>query len=281
MVGGHVERIKLVGILLTVLLFLPVLAWSQDTTSYPSPCKPCKAAVRAWSQVPVQSVYVTIGNCTFRAFFKKRTCITDACQELKLEKIEMTDPNPCDEIPVDEVPGMVLGKMIETNAMGFYPDTIQQGANGCWKFTRPLCWRVQNQASASCPPTTPGAGDLIDSARVRYEIGELAPCDTNACCTNVLYPTRNICGEIIFDVPEPGDYPWLHHLRNQPADSSDSARFENGAHAFSSQFEDSTCTTCTSGGVPPPSPCKRSCEVDIMAEYRRLINARLERLYGE
>lgn len=266
---------------IVLLLCMTAVSFAQEIPAVPSPCKPCRTALRAWNQVPVRIAIVTIGNCSFRAFYKKRTCNYDACQELKMEKIEVFNPVPCNELLESEIPGAVLGAMIEKNAMGFQPDSIGPGSNGCWRFIRPSCWKVVNSPTMSCPPNSFGTPDLVDSFTVRYHIGELAPCDTASCCTNVIYPTLNMCGETIYDVPETSDYPWLHFLRNEPPDSSGKADFTKSVDAFTRQFEDTTCIACQSSGTPPPLPCKRSCPEDVMSEYRRIINARLKRLYGE
>lgn len=268
------------GVLLSFLL-MAFCCTEQDTLDITSPCKPCKIALRSWNTITVNVTIITIGNCAFKVFYKKRTCNYDACQELKLEKIEMWNPNPCDELLEEEIPGAVLGRMIETNAMYFYPDSLQPGGNGCWRFIRPSCWRVQDSVITSCPPNqVTGNGDLVNPATVRYQIGEFAPCDTASCCMNVIYPTLNGCGERVFDVPEDSDYPWIHYLRDVPPDSADSAAFVKSLDEYGTQFTDTTCIVCGTVGTPPPAPCKKSCPEDIMAEYRRIINARLKRLYG-
>lgn len=264
-----------------VSLFCLTAVIAQDTLDVTSPCKPCRIALRSWNQINVSNTLVTIGECTFKVFYKKRTCNYDACQELKIEKIEMFNPNPCVSLLESEIPNAVLGRMIETNAMHFQPDTLHQGMNGCWRIIRPSCWRIQNTTVTSCPPNEAGTGDLINPGTVRYELGEYGPCDTSSCCTNVIYPTLNNCGEPTYDVPEDSDYPWIHYLRGVPLDSADSAAYEQSINDFGTQFIDTTCVPCQTTGTPPPEPCKRSCPQDVMGEYRRIINARLKRLYGE
>ncbi|MBS1561138.1 MAG: hypothetical protein JSS89_06000 [Bacteroidetes bacterium] len=257
---------------------------AQDRPQYPTPCSPCKIALRHWNQVAVTMKIVTVGTCTFKVYFKKRTCNSDGCQELRLEKVTPYVPNPCSTVEPSELATLILGTMVQENTMGFKPDSISEGMNGCWRITRPSCWtiRLPDERCETWPRDT--TSEMIDSARTPYHPGDLVPCDTSQCCTNVIYPTKDQCGDIVYTTPSAADYPFLHMLRNAPGDSTDSAHFEDARAKFFRQFTDTTCVTCTAGtvdaGAPKgPSGCNNHCKEDMMLEYKRLVNLRLKRLY--
>lgn len=279
-------RINLLVVCLGMLALIPSIsmyAQDVDSTRYPDPCSPCRFAWRTWDEIQFDSTDVAIGECTFKVFFKKRTCAWDGCQEIKIAKIQ-SNPNPCPEVPFEEVPAYVLGLMAEYNLMGVHPDTVQPGANGCWRFIRPACWRVQNLTDQSCPFTQNGVGDYLDGGdktRIRLKVGDLAPCDTNSCCTNVMYPTRDICGNVVFYQPEASDYAWHHFLRLPPSELDEDATEEwnQGTEDFDRQFQNDSCQSCTNPeSTPVPAPCNRSCDEDVVREYKRMVNRRLKRI---
>lgn len=272
---------------LLMVASLPVRA--QDVRSLPDPCHPCKFAQRAWSQIsPVATTVTLPGGCIFRVWYKRRLCTTDGCQELKIEKIRpfpeppAVPPAGCTGIPADELVTLVLGTMVSNNQMGFEPSNIGHGSNGCWRITRASCW-AQKDSTNKCTnwPLSGGSTDTA-SKMVLFRDRDYVPCDTSACCTNVLYPTRDGCGELQFDTPLPEEYAWLHGLRDYAPEGE--AALNDAKARFENQFGEVTCVPCTLGTPPPPPQqpaCKNTCKKDIMKDYYKLLNKRVEDQYME
>lgn len=278
-----------IGITLMALCLTVGRAWAQESNPLPDPCHPCTFAMRAWSQIaPVATFVTTPDGCTFKVWYKKRLCTTDGCQELKLEKIRpypeppAMPPPQCLGISPDELTTLVLGTMISGNQMGFEPSNIGHGSNGCWRIVRASCW-AQKDSANKCTnwPLSGGSTDTA-SRMVLFRDLDYVPCDTSACCTNVLYPTRDGCGELVFDTPLPEEYAWLHGLRDFAPEGE--AALNDAKNKFENQFGEVTCVPCTLGSPPPPPQqpaCVNTCRKDIMKEYFKLLNKRTEDLYQE
>lgn len=263
---------------LVVLLIASEHYVSAQAIKHPDPCTPCKIAVQPWNTLALIRKYITIGSCTYEVTYRKRICNSDGCQELKVEKIRPF-AGSCGGDSVGEIATLVLGKMVTENSMGFQPDSVGLGANGCWRIIRPACWRLDSIRCSTWPPPGGFSADTL-----RYNYGDILPCDTSDCCSNVIYPTRNLCGDILYDTPDPHDLPWLHFLRNSGT-GADSAAFVKASEEFVGQFSPGICKSCYvapgDGNPSPPNPqCKRQCPADLMTNYKRLINERLRRKYG-
>ena len=270
-------------LLLTLALCVVAIGSTYaQAIKHPDPCTPCKTAILPWNNAQLIQKTVTIGNCTYVVTYRKRVCNTDGCQELKLEKVRLFSGTGCGADSTSEIVTLVLGKMILENTMQFFPDSASLGSNGCWRFIRPACWK---QDSARCSPWPPMGSFNVDT--LKYNYGDILPCDTSDCCTNVIYPTRDQCGNLVLDSPGKDDLPWIHRLRGgwSGADSAsraqDSIAYATAEGDFLNQYTRSNCRECyASSGSPPASPkCARQCPENIMTEYKRLLNERLKRKY--
>ncbi|MBK6291619.1 MAG: hypothetical protein KA339_00105 [Candidatus Kapabacteria bacterium] len=279
---------KTASLIVSVAALVLVMATQQADAQYinhPDPCTPCKQAVLPWGNAQLIQKLVTIGECTYTVTYRKRVCNSDGCQELKLETVRLFAGTDCAGDSTSEIITLLLGKMITENTMGFLPDSVSQGSNGCWRIIRPACWKFDSTRCSTWPPT----GEF-DPDSLRYNYGDILPCDTSDCCTNVIYPTRDNCGNILFDTPDKTDLPWLHGLRNNwsgedsASRAQDSIEYYDAKNDFSDQYNTSMFPTCRecypSSGSPPTSPkCRRQCPEDIIVEYKRLLNERLKRKY--
>lgn len=274
----------LIFIAVFIAIMLPSHVWSQ-AIKHPDPCTPCKQAVLPWNSAKLIQKQVTIGTCTYIVTYRKRTCNSDGCQELKLEKVKLYTTTGCTADSTSEIITLILGKMVTDNTMGFLPDSVSEGSNGCWRIIRPACWKKDTVRCPSWPPSGNFNADTL-----KYNSGDILPCDTSECCTNVIYPTRDQCSNILFDTPDKTDLPWLHGLRDNwggadsAAKAQDSIAYKAAKEDFSDQFNSSVFPMCRecypSSGNPPTSPkCRRQCPEDLMTEYKRLLNERLKRKY--
>lgn len=255
---------------------------AQPGYRIPDDCNPCKRATRAWDVIPMQTRFVMAGDCLFKVYFKKRVCSHDGCQEMKVFKASPIDPVPCLGENPDEIATMLIGEMITNNLMDFLPDSIRPGRNGCWRVTRPSCWRL-GPAPPPCnvlPPPEP-----TDSFHVHQEVNDLFPCDTTRCCTNVIYPTVDGCGDVVYNIPHARDYITLGSSGNPYIDSIQHAEWELAKSKVLNMFTDTTCKGCTLIGGPhhpvPDPTCHFDCPEDVVAAYWRILNNRVRRQSGE
>lgn len=267
-------------IMATCILIVRVCVVSAQSTQLPNPCSPCKQAVIPWNAVKLTQKLVTIGRCTYMVTYRTRTCNSDGCQELKLEKIRKFAGTNCGADSTADISTLILGKMVSENTMGFKPDSVSTGSNGCWRIIRPACWRMN--FLPACPGwPTPGP---FNPDVLRYNPGDILPCDTADCCTNVIYPTKDQCGNILYSTPGKHDLAWIHGFRdkwrneNPPLGSIDS-QYVKARDAFVDQYNSSLkpfCAECpvTIPDVLTPPRCRRHCPEDLILEYKRLLNER-------
>lgn len=268
---------------LALFLLICVFNAMAQTADMPSPCAPCKQALVPWSAVKLEQKLITIGECTYMVTFRKRVCNSDGCQELKLEKAAKYSGSGCQSDSTSEIITLLLGKMVTENTMGFKPDSVSKGSNGCWRVIRPACWKVNYERCPDQPPPGPFNPDEL-----RHNPGDLLPCDTANCCVNVIYPTRDQCGNVRFDAPEKYDLAWLHGLREKldrgsmTLSRSDSA-YISAQDKFTDQYNISAfpnckqCTPAIDSDSLSKQPCRRQCPEDLILDYKRILNERLVR----
>ncbi|HLP27210.1 MAG TPA: hypothetical protein VK147_01135 [Candidatus Didemnitutus sp.] len=283
MIGRLLATVALCVFCATTMQAQAWSGWTGDFRPVTEPCNPCNYPSKEWADAEVDSATVQLDGCSFVVRYKKRVCGTDGCQELKVLSIVPVDPVPCTAFGpqngdppgsssdfTNDIPSLVLGKLIVTNSMEFFPDTANRGQNGCWRIIKPRCWRMRQMPGrvpcaedGSIPPSDAPTGWL--------------PCDPEDCCVNVMYPFLGEC-DVAYTFYEPDDreYVRLHRQVSIPTEEQGSAN-DAALGKLASQFSDKLCSSCPPPEEPPPppnmfAPCISRCEPDLIKKYKKLVD---------
>ncbi len=265
-------RCLMICMTLTALQFVGVTAQVDDNPD-PTPCNPCRWTDVQWRNLPVEKVFVSIGDCTYEVNFRKRHCEMDGCFELKIINIKPTVPGDCSDLDPADAAQLVIGEMVFQNQMQFPPGSGDIGLTGyCWKIIRPACWTELTQQDSCDYWRKYGPDSTADPNKwVKFEDGDIAGCNDEECCTNMMFPILNVCGDLTFFEPNFWEYPYL--MRNDDYYDPD----------FLDQFEPKECAPCMFHLFIPGivGPCEFRCEEDFMASWRKTMGERLRKLYAD
>ncbi len=258
-------------------------SWTGQFRPVTEPCNPCNYPSKEWEDAEVDSATIQLDGCSFVVRFKKRVCGIDGCQELKILSIVPVDPVPCTafgplngQAPgsesdfTDEIPALVIGKLILSNSMEFYPDTAKPGQNGCWRIVKPRCWRKRQM---------PGRIPCAEDPSIPHSDAPTGwlPCDPNDCCVNVLYPFLGTCDNAYtFYEPEVHEYVKLHRQVSVPTGQQGEAN-DIALDKLVNVFASKPCESCPPPLEPPPptnmfSDCVIHCQPDLIKSYKKTVD---------
>lgn len=303
---AHFGTLVRLGTVLFVLLASLTIALC-DTTNLPlstvpppnpppippvaTPCNPCPAAQRPWPLVPPSQFTTTINGCTFVLTVRTRTCPTTGCIEYKIEKVSST-PSPCPSVAPEDMANLVMGHLIVTNQIGL--SLSNHGASACIVIIRPACWKRTQSNEQPCPVNQQGQAVPPSPFPVSYAENDMQPCTPDECCINhEVVQVTNCDGVNVVSTTSsasPLDYGRLFRVAGRVGTSQaekDMLEFAN--REFNEQFTRTGCRTCPplqppgeGGGAltSQPAQCYRSCDLQFISEYYRLMERGILRKYG-